>query len=195
MAGPTEGRDPAIHVFQVPETKTWMAVTSTAMTIEKVDTNSEHPERRHQAMPIETHLKVGERAEFAKTIGETDVTLFSGLTGDFDPIHVNEEYAKSTAFGRRIAHGGLIMGLLSTCASMMSRRSVERGCKAVPVSIGYDKIRFTRPVFINDTITARYVIEEVDEAAGRSRSKVEIVNQAGEVCLVGSHVMKWVPRG
>ncbi len=144
-------------------------------------------------MAIETFLAVGERAEFSKTIGECDVALFAGLTGDFDPIHVDEEYARATAFGRRIAHGGLIMGLLSTTASMMSRRSVERGAKAVPVSIGYDRIRFIKPVFIDDTVTARYTIEEIDAAAGRSRSKVEVVKANGELCVAGIHVMKWVP--
>ena len=144
---------------------------------------------------IESHLEVGETAIFAKTITEADIVLFSGLTGDFDPIHVNEEYAKASAFGRRIAHGGLVMGLLSTTASMMSRRSVERGSTAVSVSLGYDKIRFIRPVFINDTLTARYTIEEIDPAAARSRSKVEVLNQAGELCLVGTHVMKWVTQG
>jgi 3-hydroxybutyryl-CoA dehydratase len=140
----------------------------------------------------ETHLKIGEIATFSKTITETDVVLFSGLTGDFDPIHVNEQYAKGTPFGRRIAHGGLVMGLLSTTASMMSRRSVERGSTATSVSLGYDKIRFIRPVFINDTLTARYTIEEIDMATARSRSKVEIVNQSDELCLIGTHVMKWV---
>jgi acyl dehydratase len=140
----------------------------------------------------ETHLKIGETARFSKTITETDVVLFSGLTGDFDPIHVNEQYAKATPFGRRIAHGGLVMGLLSTTASMMSRRSVERGSTATSVSLGYDKIRFIRPVFINDTLTARYTIEDIDMATARSRSKVEIVNQSDELCLIGTHVMKWV---
>ncbi|MDB5519605.1 MAG: MaoC family dehydratase [Tardiphaga sp.] len=144
---------------------------------------------------IESHLEVGETATFAKTITETDIVLFSGLTGDFDPIHVNEEYAKASAFGRRIAHGGLVMGLLSTTASMMSRRSVERGSTAVSVSLGYDKIRFIRPVFINDTLTARYTVEEIDPVAARSRSKVEVLNQNGELCLVGTHVMKWVTQG
>ena len=62
------------------------------------------------------------------------------------------------------------MGLLSTTASMISRRSVERGAEAVPVSIGYDRIRFIKPVFINDTVTARYIIEEIDPEQGRSRS-------------------------
>lgn len=143
---------------------------------------------------IESHLKIGETATFSKTVTETDIVLFSGLTGDFDPIHVNEEYAKASAFGRRIAHGGLVMGLLSTTASMMSRRSVERGSTAVSVSLGYDKVRFIRPVFINDTLTARYIVEEIDPAAARSRSRVEVINQAGELCLVGTHIMKWVSQ-
>jgi len=137
-------------------------------------------------------LEVGETASFSKTITEADLVLFAGVTGDFDPIHVNEEYAKASAFGQRIVHGGLVMGLLSTTASMMSRRSVERGSKAVSVSLGYDRIRFLRPVFINDTLTARYTIEELDTEAARSRSRVEVVNQSGELCLVGTHIMKWV---
>lgn len=141
---------------------------------------------------MQTYLEVGEQATFSKTISETDLVLFSGLTGDFDPIHINEEYAKASVFGRRIAHGALVMGLLSTTASMMSRRSVERGSKAVSVSLGYDKIRFVRPVFINDTLTARYTVESIDPDRARSYSKVEVINQAGELCLVGTHVMKWV---
>lgn len=145
-------------------------------------------------MTIETFLKVGETAEFSKTIGEADLVLFSGLTGDFDPIHVNEDYARQTAFGKRIAHGGLVIGLLSTTASIMSRRSIERGAQAVPVSLGYDRIRFIKPVFINDTITARYRIEEIDAAAGRSRSAVEVVKADGEVCVAGTHIMKWVRK-
>jgi 3-hydroxybutyryl-CoA dehydratase len=140
-------------------------------------------------------LEVGETATFSKTITEADLVLFARVTGDFDPIHVNEEYARASAFGRRIVHGGLVLGLLSTTASMMSRRSVERGSKAVSVSLGYDKIRFLRPVFINDTLTARYTIEEIDADAMRSRSRVEVVNQAGELCLAGTHIMKWVSPG
>lgn len=143
---------------------------------------------------IETFLAPGDTATFAKTITEADLVLFSGLTGDFDPIHVNEAYAATTPFGRRIAHGALVMGLLSTTASMMSRRSVERGTTGTSVSLGYDRIRFLRPVFIGDTLTARYTVEEIDAAAARSRSRVEVVNQDGEMCLAGTHIMKWVAK-
>jgi len=145
-------------------------------------------------MVCTTQLSVGEQVEFHKTIGECDIVLFAGLSGDFDPIHVDEEYARATAFGRRIAHGGLVMGLLSTTASAMSRRSVERGSPGTPVSIGYDRIRFLKPVFIGDTMTARYTIEEVDDQAGRTRAKAEVLNQHGALCLSGTHILKWVKK-
>jgi acyl dehydratase len=64
----------------------------------------------------------------------------------------------------------------------------------VLVSLGYDKIRIIHPVFIDDTVTARYTVEAVDEEEGRMRWKVEIVNQDGKLCLIGTHVLKWVAR-
>ncbi len=69
----------------------------------------------------------------------------------------------------------LVLELLSSCAATMSKRSAERGAKAVSVSLGYDKIRFIAPVFIGDTLTARYTVEEIDPVAARSRSKVEVI--------------------
>lgn len=142
---------------------------------------------------MKLHVAIGERAEFRKTIREADLLAFSEITGDHDPIHVDEAYAARSRFGRRIAHGALVMGLLSTTASMISRRAVERGAKGVSVSLGYDRIRFLKPVFIDDTLTASYKIESIDAEKGRSLSKVEVVNQHGEPCLVGTHVMRWLP--
>ena len=70
--------------------------------------------------------------------------------------------------------------------------SVERGSPGTPVSAGYDRIRFTRPVFAGDALTARYVVEEVDDAHGRPRARVEVVNGEGETCLVGTRILAWV---
>ena len=139
-----------------------------------------------------THLAVDESVEFSKAVSADDIDLFARLSGDFDPIHVDDAYARTTAFGRRIAHGGLVMSLLSTTASMMSRRSAERGSTGRPVSIGYDRVRFLKPVFVGDTLTARYTIALVDDDAGQSQAKAEVMNQHGELCLVATHVMKWV---
>lgn len=144
---------------------------------------------------MKTFLEVGEAAEYSRTITAADIAAFAAISGDDDPVHTDPDFAARTAFGRCIAHGAHVMGLLSTTASMMSRRSVARGATGTPVSAGYDRIRFTRPVFAGETLTARYVIEEVDEARGRTRARLEVVNQDGQTCLVGTHVLAWVPPG
>ena len=137
----------------------------------------------------------GEVATFAKTITERDLLLTAEVTGDHDPLHVDAAYAATTAFGRRIAHGALVLGLVSTTASTIAQRAIADGAEGVPVSLGYDRVRFLRPAFIGDTLTVRYVVEATDEAAGRAESACEVVNQAGETCLVACHIMRWVPRG
>jgi len=144
-------------------------------------------------MKAPTFLDVGEDTEYVRTIKPEDIIAFAAISGDDDPVHTDADFAKTTAFGRCIAHGAHVMGLLSTTASMMSRRSVARGATGTPVSAGYDHIRFTRPVFAGETLTARYTIEEVDHTRGRTRAKLEVVNQDGETCLVGTHILAWVP--
>jgi acyl dehydratase len=137
-------------------------------------------------------VAVGESAEFSKTLTETDLALFCAISGDFDPVHVDEAYARATPFGRRIAHGILSMALLSTVSAMISRRARERGSRGTSVSLGYDRIRFLKPVFAGDTLTARYTILELDAATRRSRSKVEVVKDGGEIAVTGEHIMKWL---
>ncbi|WP_431282128.1 MaoC family dehydratase [Humitalea sp. 24SJ18S-53] len=140
-----------------------------------------------------THLAVGESVSFTKTLSAADIAAFSDISGDHDPIHTDAAHAATTAFGRIIAHGALVMGLPSATASMMSKRSVERGATGTPVSAGYDRIRFTRPVFAGDRLTARYTIEAVDDTAGRTRARVEVVNDAGQTCVIATHILAWVP--
>jgi len=139
------------------------------------------------------HVEVGDQAEFSKTITETDLALFAAVSGDFDPIHVDEAYARTTPFGRRIAHGGLSLALLSTVAAQISRRARDRGSRGTSVSLGYDRIRFLAPVFVGDTLTARYTVLELDPATQRSRSKVEVLKANGELAVAGEHLMKWLP--
>lgn len=134
----------------------------------------------------------GEAASFTKTVTERDLLLTAEITGDHDPLHVDADYAARTPYGRRIAHGALVLGLLSTTASSIAHRAIANGAEGLPVSLGYDRVRFLKPVFEGDTLTARYVVERTDEAAGRSDSACEVVNQAGETCLVARHILKWV---
>lgn len=142
---------------------------------------------------MEFFVAIGDSAEFTKTIGETDIALFSAVSGDFDPIHVDEEYAKRSQFGRRIAHGGIATSLFSTTSSMISRLAKQRGAPGVSVSLGYDRIRFLAAVFPGDTLTARYVVSRLDPERARSHADLVVVNQRGEKVCVGEHVMKWLP--
>jgi 3-hydroxybutyryl-CoA dehydratase len=94
----------------------------------------------------------GEQASFAKTVTEADVTGFAGIIGDFNPIHVDAEYARKTRFGRRVAHGMLTGGLISTVLG-----NKLPGPGSIYLS---QQLEFLAPVYIGDTITA--VVEVVD---------------------------------
>ncbi|MBV8532278.1 MAG: MaoC family dehydratase [Verrucomicrobia bacterium] len=143
----------------------------------------------------EFHVSSGETVKFSKTVSESDIYLFAGITGDFAPHHVNEEYMRASPFGQRIAHGALLVGFMSATAAMMIARCVERGVEETPVSLGFDRIRFVKPVFIGDTVTVVYTIGTIDHEKRRTTAKIEISNQRGEVVAVGDHILKWVSRG
>ena len=113
------------------------------------------------------HAAMGETVSFSKTVGESDIYLFAGITGDFSGNHVNEEYMKESRYGKRIAHGALLVGFMSTTSTMIIDRCVRKGIDSTPVSLGYDRVRFVGPVFINDTITVTYRITEIDRERDR----------------------------
>ena len=140
------------------------------------------------------HAEIGDKVQFAKTVGETDVYLFAGITGDFAGNHVNEEYMRKSTYGHRIAHGALLVGYMSTTSTMMLERSRAKGIDSTPVSLGYDRIRFLGPVFIGDTIEVIYTISEIDEPRRRTRAKIEVRNQRDELVAVAEHLMKWLKR-
>jgi 3-hydroxybutyryl-CoA dehydratase len=141
---------------------------------------------------IDFGIEVGEKATFAKTIGESDIYLFAGITGDFSPNHVNDQFMKKSDYGQRIAHGLLTLALSSTTSTMVAARSLAKSTEYFPVSLGYDHVRFLKPVFIGDTLTVNYEIVDLNPETFRSRSKIEVVNQHGEIVMVGEHIMKWV---
>jgi acyl dehydratase len=138
----------------------------------------------YRAIPLE----VGDSVTFSKTVGESDVYLFAGITGDFSPNHVNKEIMGGTPYKERIAHGVLSIGFASTTSTLMIEKS---GAKAV--SLGYDRIRFVGPIFIGDTVTVTYTISEIDEENLRTRADIEVANQRGEVCTVAQHILKFLP--
>lgn len=137
------------------------------------------------------YVKVGDQVKFAKTVGETDVYMFAGITGDFSVNHVNEQYMARSKYGHRIAHGALLIGYMSTCSTMMIDKCNGTGGAETPVSLGYDKVRFLGPVFIGDTVNLTYTIVEIDPVRRRSYSEIKAENQRGELVGVARHVLAW----
>ena len=136
----------------------------------------------------------GQSVRFSKTVSESDVYLFAGITGDFSPNHVDEQYMRGTPYGQRIAHGALLVGYMSRASTMIVEKCLPAGSQYFAVSLGYDKIRFLKPVFIGQTITVTYVIASLDEGKSRSLANVELSTDAGELAAVAIHVMKWLER-
>ncbi|MCP5117506.1 MAG: dehydratase [bacterium] len=143
---------------------------------------------------VEFGVSIGETFHFSKTVSESDVYQFAGITGDFFVNHVNEEFMKKSAFGGRIAHGLLTLALSSTTSSMVSTRSLERGDRYHAVSLGYDRVRFLKPVMLGDTVTISYTLEQLDQERARSVAKIEATNQHGELVMVAQHILKWIER-
>ena len=138
------------------------------------------------------HVEVGQKARFSKTVSESDVYLFAGITGDLSPNHVNKAYMEKSSYGKLMAHGALMVGYMSTASTMAIAHTREADETAV--SLGYDRVRFLKPVFLGDTITVDYEIAAVDVAAKRSVARIEVTNQDGELVAVAQHILKWVPN-
>lgn len=126
-------------------------------------------------------LRVGDRAEFSKTLSEADVYLYAGVTGDLNPAHVNEEYAKRTFFKTRIVHGMLLAGLIS---GVLGNKLPGPGTVYIR-----QELNFLAPVRIGDTITASVEIIEIMAEAKRIKAKTKCVNQEGTVVLDGEAIV------
>jgi acyl dehydratase len=140
------------------------------------------------------HVSPGDEVRFSKTVGESDVYLFAGLTGDLSPNHVNEQVMAASSYGRRIAHGALLVGFMSTASTRMIEVHAGPSETETAVSLGYDGIRFIAPVFIGDTVTVTYRVAEIDPERRRALSEIAVENQAGTLVATGRHILKWVPN-
>jgi acyl dehydratase len=122
-------------------------------------------------------MKPGDSAEITKTIEQADVDAFAALTGDHNPVHVDEEFAKTTRFGRRIAHGMLTASLIS---SVLANKLPGEGS----VYLG-QTLKFIAPVFPGDTITARVTVKEVREDKPIVKLETVCLNQRNEIVIRG----------
>jgi 3-hydroxybutyryl-CoA dehydratase len=128
---------------------------------------------------------IGDTARFTKTITETDSALFAAVSGDYYPIHFNEELAKRTRFGGRIAHGGIAMGMISTViGSPLQGPGV---CAAVMRNLSFD---FTAPVRFGDTLTAEAVVVAINTERRLVNMDLVCRNQREEAVLRGTAIIK-----
>lgn len=126
-------------------------------------------------------LEVGQEDSFAKTITEGDVSLYAGVTGDLNPAHINEEYAKDTMFKGRIAHGMFGAGLISAVLG-----TKLPGPGAIYVS---QELKFTAPVQFGDTITATAKVKSKNEEKNRVVIETICTNQDGKEVITGEAVL------
>jgi 3-hydroxybutyryl-CoA dehydratase len=122
-------------------------------------------------------IAVGDSATFTKTISESDIYLYAGVSGDVNPAHLDEEYAKTTMFKTRIAHGMLSAGLIS---AVMGVQLPGPGS----IYLG-QTLKFLAPVKIGDTITAKAEVLEVIAEKNRLKMKTTCTNQAGTLVIDG----------
>jgi len=124
-----------------------------------------------------SEMKLGDSASFTKTVSEHDVYTYAGVSGDFNPAHVNEVEAQNGMFGKRIAHGMLSAGFISTVlgTQLPGPGTIYMG----------QELRFTKPVFFGDTITATVTVAELIPEKNRAILDTVCTNQNGEVVIKG----------
>jgi acyl dehydratase len=122
-------------------------------------------------------FRVGDSAEITKTIDDTDIHAFADVTGDHNPVHVDDAFAKTTRFGRRIAHGMLTASLIS---SVLANKLPGEGS----IYLG-QTLQFVAPVFPGDEVTARVTVKEIREDKSIVKLETICVNQSGAVVIRG----------
>ncbi len=126
-------------------------------------------------------LRVGDRASYTKTITAEDIRAYAELTGDKNPLHLDENYARNTRFGRVIAHGMLTASLISAVIG-----TKLPGPGAIYLE---QRLRFTKPVYPGDTVTAEVEVVEFREEKGVVRLRTDCLNQRGERVIEGEAVL------
>jgi acyl dehydratase len=126
-------------------------------------------------------IQIGDTAEVSKTITDEDVRLFADLTGDHNPVHLDDQYASATRFKRRVAHGMLTASLIS---SVLANQLPGEGTIYLSQSL-----KFVAPVYLDDTVTARVTITSIREDKPVATLETVCVNQRGELLIKGEAVV------
>jgi 3-hydroxybutyryl-CoA dehydratase len=157
-------------------------------------------------MTRDTGFASGSVEEISLAVSEVDPTLsatyvrvvtteliaeFARVSGDFSPLHLDSDYASKTPFGRSIAHGALMVGFMSAAQTLLSE-DIEAAVGHSNVSLGYDRLRFPRPVFAGETITTTIRVVELQPQKLRIVCDVECRNELDQVVAVASHIMRFL---
>lgn len=129
-------------------------------------------------------ISIGDNASFSKTVSESDVYNFAGVTGDMNPVHINQQYALQTVFGKRIAHGIMALGFIS---NVLGTQLPGPGVIYVEQTA-----KFLKPTAIGDTITATVEVIKIDEEKNRVWLYTYCTNQDSEIVVEGEAMM--MPR-
>jgi acyl dehydratase len=129
-------------------------------------------------------VPLGARAVITKTVSESDVYLYAGITGDFSPNHIDEVFMAGGRYGRRIAHGTLLLGFMSAASARLYLGRTA--------TVGYDRVRFVAPVFFGDTITTEYVVRAYDPERRRITADVTCRNQDGKTVASAVNIRAFV---
>ncbi|MGF1700473.1 MaoC family dehydratase [Photobacterium makurazakiensis] len=122
-------------------------------------------------------LEIGQRAYFEKTISESDIQMFCGISGDINPVHVSELAGQKSVFGNRVAHGILVSGLTSAVLGMQLPGPGT-------IYLGQE-LRFTAPVYIGDTIRAEVEVAEINADKNIVKLHTRSINQHDKVVIQG----------
>lgn len=140
-------------------------------------------------MSWQDRIRVGDRFSVEKTISESDVYLYAGITGDFHPNHVNEKYASTKMFKHRVAHGALLVGFMSAATTQLKDLLEPPGYMAQEY-----QAKFVAPVYFGDTITVTLTVSEILVERRKVIFEAEIRNQDQTTVAIGSATIK-VLRG
>jgi 3-hydroxybutyryl-CoA dehydratase len=138
------------------------------------------------------YLSIGDEVVQERLVTRAVIDAFAEVSGDHSPNHVDDADMSKSSYGGRIAHGALLIAYMSACSTEIVERVPGVRATETPVSLGYDRIRFLKPVYVGDNVRLCYTVKHVDAVRRRTLSDIVITNQKNETVCVGEHVLKWV---
>lgn len=136
-------------------------------------------------------VAIGRSASYRREITGDLIALYAEVSGDFHRLHLDAEYARSTPWGKRIAHGSMLVGFMSTASTILSEQ-IEHEVGHANVSLGYDRLRFVAPVFEGDTVDTDIKTTELLPERSRILCEVACRNQNGETVAAAQHIMRFI---